>query len=75
MGDMGPIEIGEDGFNVGSNGVIYDNEGGELDLFSIVDADNYNNLTVYDNGCSGPGRRSLRRVILRFTRAGWSSPT
>ena len=28
MGDAGPIEIGEDGFNVGTNGVIYDNEGG-----------------------------------------------
>ena len=59
MGDMGPIEIGEDGFNVGSNGVIYDNEGGELDLFSIVDADDYDNLTVYDNGMFGAGTAQL----------------
>lgn len=59
MGDMGPIEIGEDGFNVGTNGVIYDNEGGELDLFRIVDADDYRNLTVYDNGMFGAGTAQL----------------
>lgn len=59
MGDIGPIEIGEDGFNVGTNGVIYDNEGGELDLFRIVDADDYGNLTVYDNGMFGAGTAQL----------------
>lgn len=59
MGDVGPIEIGEDGFNVGTNGVIYDNEGGELDLFRIVDADDYRNLTAYDNGMLGAGTAQL----------------
>lgn len=59
MGDVGPIEIGEDGFNVGTNGVIYDNEGGELDLFRIVDADDYGNLTAYDNGMLGAGTAQL----------------
>lgn len=59
MGDAGPIEIGEDGFNVGTNGVIYDNEGGELDLFRIVEADNYENLEVYDNGMFGAGTAQL----------------
>ncbi len=59
VGDMGPIEIGEDGFNVGTNGVIYDNQGGELDLFRIVEADNYENLTVYDNGMFGAGTAQL----------------
>lgn len=59
MGDVGPIEIGEDGFNVGTNGVIYDNEGGELDLFRIVDTDDYGNLTAYDNGMLGAGTAQL----------------
>lgn len=59
VGDMGPIEIGEDGFNVGTNGVIYDDEGGELDLFRIVDADDYGNLAVYDNGMYGAGTAQL----------------
>ena len=50
MGDGGPIQVEEGGFRVGENGIIYDNENGELEQIQIVVPDNYDNLTFYDNG-------------------------
>ena len=50
MGDGGPIQVEEGGFRVGENGIIYDNEDGELEQIQIMVPDNYDNLAFYDNG-------------------------
>lgn len=53
MGDGGPIQVEEGGFRVGENGIIYDNEDGELEQIQIMVPDNYDNLAFYDNGTYG----------------------
>ena len=55
MGDGGPVYVDESGFRVGADGIIYDNEDGELDQIQIVEPDDYDNLTFYDNGTYGAG--------------------
>lgn len=55
MGDGGPVYVDEGGFRVGADGIIYDNEDGELDQIQIVEPDDYDNLTFYDNGTYGAG--------------------
>ena len=45
----------EEGFRVGADGIIYDNEDGALDQIQIVAPDNYDNLEFYDNGTYGAG--------------------
>ena len=55
MGDGGPVYVDESGFRVGADGIIYDNEDGELDQIQIVEPDAYDNLTFYDNGTYGAG--------------------
>lgn len=53
MGDAGPVMVDEAGFKVGSDGIIYDDEDGELDQIQIMEPDNYDNLTFNDNGTYG----------------------
>ena len=55
MGDGGPVYVDEEGFRVGADGIIYDNEDGALDQIQIVVPDNYDNLEFYDNGTYGAG--------------------
>lgn len=55
MGDGGPLYVDVEGFRVGENGIVYDGEGGEVDQIQIVEPDNYDNLTVNDNGTFAAG--------------------
>ena len=55
MGDGGPVYVDEEGFRVGADGIIYDNEDGALDQIQIVVPDNYDSLEFYDNGTYGAG--------------------
>lgn len=55
MGDGGPVYVDENGFRVGQNGTVYDNEGGELDQVQIMRPDNVDNLILNDNGTYSVG--------------------
>ncbi len=70
MGDGGPVfRVDEEGFRVGADGIIYDNEDGALDQIQIVVPDNYDNLEFYDNGTYGAGAGvELTRFIPRCIR-------
>lgn len=50
MGDGGPVYVDENGFMVGKDGIVYDEEGGELDQFQIVQPDDINALMLNENG-------------------------
>ncbi len=63
MGDGGPVVIDENGFKVGKDGILYDNEEGQLDQIQIVKPDNYDNLTFYDNGTYGAGNGVLLEQV------------
>lgn len=53
QGTAGAIVVDETGFIVGKDGIIYDNEENQMDQFQIVQPDNYDNLTFYENGTYG----------------------
>ena len=55
MGDGGPVYVDENGFRVGQNGTVYDNEGGELDQVQIMRPDKVDNLILNDNGTYSVG--------------------
>ncbi len=50
MGDGGPVYVDEGGFRVDRSGIVYDEEGGELDQVQIVMPDDVNNLILNENG-------------------------
>ena len=55
MGDGGPVYVDENGFNVGKDGIVYDDEGNELDQVQIMNPDDVNALTLNENGTYSVG--------------------
>ena len=50
-----PVYVDENGFNVGKDGIVYDDEGNELDQVQIMNPDDVNALTLNENGTYSVG--------------------